>query len=191
MPAPQLTLAEQDHFLAEAVTRDEPRLRSFIRSRVLSTSDTEDILQDVFYELLQAYRLMQPVGAGVGLAFPGRAQPALRTSFAARSRHPSTNPSPATRTMLRRSKTCFRLPMPAPRPLFARNQLLDALDDTLDELPATQRDTFIAHEFLGQSFQQISAETGTPINTLLSHKRKAVLALRRRLEQLNQTYSAQ
>ena len=185
MPTPEITLDQQNRLIAEAVERDQPRLRSFIRTRVLSTSDAEDILQDVFYELIQAYRLLKP--AEQVTAWLYRVARNRITDLFRRNKTLSLN-EPLT---VEDEDTTFEdlLPSPdaGPDALYARNLLFEALDEALDELPANQREVFLAHELEGRSFKQLSEESGTPINTLLSRKRYAVLHLRQRLQQLNET----
>jgi len=167
------TMSEQDQFLAEAMEREEPRLRSFIRKRVLDTSDAEDVLQDVFYELIAAYRMMQPVEQVTAWMFR-----------VARNR--------ITDLFRRRKTVSLNDLLPAadagPDAVFARGVLLEALDDALDELPAGQREAFLAHEVLGRSFKEMSAETGVSVNTLLARKRYAVLHLRRRLKEMQEDF---
>jgi RNA polymerase sigma factor (sigma-70 family) len=83
-----------------------------------------------------------------------------------------------------------RLPSPdaGPDAIYARNLLFDAIDEALEELPANQREIFIAHEIEGRSFKELAAETGVTVNTLLSRKRYAVLHLRERLKQMRTDY---
>jgi RNA polymerase sigma factor (sigma-70 family) len=76
-----------------------------------------------------------------------------------------------------------------PEAAYARNLLLDALDEALEELPKAQREVFIAHELMGQSFKEISAETGLSVNTLLSRKHYAVTHLRRSLQSIYENYA--
>ena len=186
MPTPEWTIAEQDQFIADTLSRNEPRLRSFIRNRVLNTGDAEDILQDVFYELIQTYRLMQPVEQVTAWLYRvarNRITDLFRKQKSVSLNSPADEDSPTLEDLL-------PSPDAGPDALYARTLLFDALDEALDELPEEQRETFIAHELLGRSFKEISAETGTPINTLLSRKRYAVLHLRERLTELQQTIAA-
>jgi RNA polymerase sigma factor (sigma-70 family) len=78
-----------------------------------------------------------------------------------------------------------------PDAVYARNLLFETLDEALEELPEEQREVFLAHEFLGRSFKEISEETGTTVNTLLSRKRYAVLHLRRRLREIDETFGSE
>ncbi len=190
MPAPNaicpdLTIEQQNRFIAEAVERDEPRLRSFIRNRVLDTGDAEDVLQDVFYELIQAYRLMKPaeqVTAWLYRVARNRITDLFRRKKAVSLKESVTEDEGA-------SSFEDLLPSPdaGPDAIYARNLLFDALDEALEELPVEQREVFIAHEFLGRSFRELAEETGVSVNTLLSRKRYAVLYLRERLQEMNQS----
>jgi len=189
MASPNLTVDEldriavQDRLIAAAVERDESRLRSFIRSRVLDTGDAEDVLQDVFYELIQAYRLMKPAEQVTAWLFRVARN---RITDLFRRRKSSSLSEP---TSLDEDAPTIEdlLPSPdaGPDAIFARNLLLEALDDALDELPDEQREVFLAHEFEGRSFRDLSEESGISINTLLSRKRYAVLHLRQRLQEFS------
>ena len=168
---------EQDQRISDAIAREQPRLRNFIRRRVADPRDAEDILQDVFYELVAAYRLMQPVEQ-VGAWLFRVARNRIIDLFRKRQREAS---APDSGEMLRWEDL---LPSPdaGPDALFARGVLMDELDAALDELPEEQREVFIAHEIEGRSFKELAAETGLSVNTLLSRKHYAVLHLRRRLQ---------
>jgi RNA polymerase sigma factor (sigma-70 family) len=180
------TITEQDQLLSEALERDRPRLRSFIRKHVADTSEAEDILQDVFYELLEAYRLMKPIEHVTGWLFRV-AKNRIVDLFRRKKTSSLNNPVSAEEG----SDTLEDL-LPSenagPEAAYARNLLLDALDEALDELPAAQREVFVAHELMGRSFKDISAETGLSVNTLLSRKRYAVLHLRQRLQSIYENY---
>jgi RNA polymerase sigma factor (sigma-70 family) len=172
---------EQDQRISETVAREQPRLRNFIRRRVADPGDAEDILQDVFYELVAAYRLMQPVeqvGAWLFRVARNRIIDLFRKKkLEARKSDAMTND--AEPLLL---EDLLPSPDAGPEALFARRVLMDELDAALDELPDEQRDVFIAHEIEGRSFKELSAETGVSVNTLLSRKHYAVLHLRRRLQ---------
>ena len=175
------TVSEQDQLLSRAIERDEPRLRSFIRRHVTDNGEAEDILQDVFYELLQAYRMMKPVEHVTGWLFRV-ARNRIVDLF--RSNRPGSLSSPIAGEEEESLLLEDLLPSPTDGPdaAYARTVLLDAIEDALDELPEEQRSVFLAHELNGTSFKQLSEETGVSINTLLSRKRYAVLHLRRRLQ---------
>jgi RNA polymerase sigma factor (sigma-70 family) len=190
MPAQDWTVAEQDQFIAEAMEHDAPRLRSFISKRVFDTGDAEDILQDVFYELIQTYRLMKPVEKVTAWLYRVARN---RITDLFRRQRPESLHEPAYNNGADEAGTPVLLDLlpsedDGPDAIYARNLLLESLDDALEELPEEQREVFIAHELLGRSFKEMSDETGTSINTLLSRKRYAVLHLRRRLEEINQHF---
>jgi RNA polymerase sigma factor (sigma-70 family) len=181
--------AEQDQRISEAVERERGRLRNFIRKRVRDEADAEDILQDVFYELVETYRLMKPVEqVGAWLfhvarnriidLFRKRKPRSLEDEFAGSSAEGET----LTLDDL--------LPSPGAGPdaAYARSVLLDELDAAIDELPDEQREVFIAHELEGREFKDIAAETGVSINTLLSRKHYAVLHLRERLREIHDDF---
>jgi RNA polymerase sigma factor (sigma-70 family) len=180
------TVAGQDQLIAEAIERDVPRLRSFIRRRVLDSSDAEDVLQDVFYELISAYRLMKPleqVTAWLYRVARNRITDLFRRRKAVSLSDPAAEDEDAASL-----EDLLPSPDAGPDAVYARNLLLDALDGALDELPEEQREVFIAHELLGRSFKEMSEETGTSVNTLLSRKRYAVLRLRERLQELKEDF---
>ncbi len=177
-------LSEQDRLFSEAMERDRPRLRSFIRRYVGDTGEAEDILQDVFYELLEAYRMMKPVEHVSGWLFRV-ARNRIVDMF--RRRRPGSLNDPVTAEGDGQSLTLEDLLPSAedgPDAAYARSILLDALEDAIEELPQEQREIFIAHEVMGTSFKDYAAETGISINTLLSRKRYAVQHLRRSLQSL-------
>ena len=183
MPTPEWTLSEQDQFIAEALERDESRLRSFIRKRVLDTGDAEDVLQDVFYELIQAYRMMKP--AEQMTAWLYRVARNRITDLFRRQKAVSLNDSVGDEDDGQVFEDLLPSPDAGPDAIYARTVLLEELEEAIDELPANQREAFVAHEILGRSFKELSDETGTSVNTLLSRKRYAVLALRERLQEIH------
>jgi RNA polymerase sigma factor (sigma-70 family) len=180
------TIIEQDQLISEALERDQSRLRSFIRKNVADTSEAEDILQDVFYELLEAYRLMKPiehVSAWLFRVARNRMVDLFRRKKPSSLNNPiSTEEDSATLEDLLPSAD------DGPEAAYARSLLLDALDDALEELPEAQREIFIAHEVMGQSFKDMSAETGLSVNTLLSRKHYAVLHLRQSLQTIYENF---
>jgi RNA polymerase sigma factor (sigma-70 family) len=180
------TIIEQDHLISEALERDQPRLRNFIRKHVTDTSEAEDILQDVFYELLEAYRLMKPIEHVTAWLFRV-ARNRMVDLF--RRKKPSSLNNPAS---LEEDGATLEDLLPSaddgPEAAYARSLLLDALDDALEEVPEAQREVFIAHELMGQSFKDISAETGLSVNTLLSRKHYAVLHLRQSLQTIYENF---
>lgn len=177
-------LSEQDRLFSEAMERDQPRLRSFIRRYVGDTGEAEDILQDVFYELLEAYRMMKPVQHVSGWLFRV-ARNRIVDLF--RRRRPGSLNDPVAGTGDDQSPTLEDLLPSAddgPDAAYARRILLDALEDAIEELPEEQRDIFLANEVMGTSFKDYAAKTGISINTLLSRKRYAIQHLRRSLQLL-------
>ena len=185
MTSQDMTLDEQDRLIAEAVEREEPRLRSFIRKRVLDLGDAEDVLQDVFYELTATYRLMKPVEQVTEWMF--RVARNRITDLFRRTKAVSLN-EPAEGDDARTLEDMLPSADAGPDALFARNLMLEALEAALDELPENQREVFVAHELLGKSFKELAEETGVSVNTLLSRKRYAVLHLRERLEDMQEEF---
>jgi RNA polymerase sigma factor (sigma-70 family) len=185
MPSPEWTVTEQDQFIAAALERDESRLRSFIRKRVLDTGDAEDVLQDVFYELIEAYRLMKP--AEQMTAWLYRVARNRITDLFRRQKAVSLSDSVGDEEDAQVLEDLLPSPDAGPDAIYARTVLLEELEEAIDELPANQREVFVAHEILGRSFKELSEETGTSVNTLLSRKRYAVLALRERLQEIHES----
>ena len=146
-------------------------------------------MQDVFYELVEANRLLMPIDHVTGWLVPGGAQPHHRPFPQEEAGEASAIPTVGRREYVGDDELlAFEdlLPSPdaGPEALYARNLLLDELESALDELPEEQREVFIAHELKGRSFKEIAAETGVSVNTLLSRKRYAVLHLRERLQNI-------
>jgi RNA polymerase sigma factor (sigma-70 family) len=174
--------AEQNRRVSEVIQRERRRLFLFIRKRVDDEGDAEDILQDVFYELIEAYRLMKPIEQ-VGSWLYRVARNRIIDLF--RKRRPETlGEIPLDRDADETLLLEDLLPSPnaGPDGMYARSVLLEELDAALQELPEEQREVFVAHEMDGHSFKQLADETGLSINTLLSRKRYATLHLRRRLQ---------
>jgi RNA polymerase sigma factor (sigma-70 family) len=174
--------AEQDQSIAETVAREQDRLRSFIRRRVRDPGEAEDILQDVFYELVEAYRLMKPIRQVSGWLFRV-ARNRIIDSF--RKKKPELLGDHSTLTDegdLLSLEDLLPSSDAGPEAAYARTVLLEELADALAELPEEQRDVFVAHEFEGRSFKDLAAETGVNMTTLLSRKRYATLHLRERLQ---------
>jgi RNA polymerase sigma factor (sigma-70 family) len=175
--------AERDHRLAEAIEREYPRLRNFIWKQVADVGDAEDILQDIFCELVEAYRLMRPVEQ-VGAWLFRVAQNRIIDLFRKRQRDAARTAPVAVEEHGELGSVEELLPSPeaGPEAAYARGVLVDELAAALDELPAEQRAVFIAHELEGRSFKELAAETGLSVNTLLARKHYAVLYLRQRLQ---------
>ena len=173
---------EQDRRIAEVVEREPSRLRSFIRRRVGDPRDAEDVLQDVFYALVEANRLLMPIDHVTGWLF--RVARNRVTDLFRKKRPDRFSDAAVADEDGERLPLADLLPSPeaGPEALYARNVLLDELELAIDELPEEQREVFVAHELEGHSFKQMAAETGLSVNTLLSRKRYAVLHLRERLQ---------
>jgi RNA polymerase sigma factor (sigma-70 family) len=181
-----LSIADQDRLVAEAMQRDAPRLRSFVRKRVLDLEDAEDVLQDVFYELVEAYRLMKP--AEQVTAWLYRVARNRITDLFRRRRAASLSELVGEEEESATLEDLLPSPDAGPEAIFARNVLLEAMDDALGELPEEQREAFVGHELLGRSFKEMSEQTGVSVNTLLSRKRYAVLHLRERLREMDEQF---
>ena len=180
--------AEQNRSISEVIQRERRRLLLFIRKRVEDQGDAEDILQDVFYELIETYRLMKPVEqAGAWLYRVAR----NRIIDRFRKRRPEALGevlAGAGEEEALRIEELLPSPEAGPEAAYARSVLLEELEAALEELPEEQRAVFIAHDIDGRSFKQLASETGLSVNTLLSRKRYAVLHLRRRLQAIYQEF---
>jgi len=178
-------MAEQDRQISNVIAEEGARLRNFIRRRVPNESDVEDLVQEVFYELVEANRLLQPIDYVTGWLFRVARN---RITDLFRKKKPE-NFSDAAVIGDDGEQLRFEdlLPSPdaGPEALYARKTLLAELEMALAELPVEQREVFVSHEIEGRSFKEMSAESGVSINTLLSRKRYAVLALRRRLQRIH------
>jgi RNA polymerase sigma factor (sigma-70 family) len=174
---------DQNRRISETIAREQARLRQFIRRRVADDSDAEDIFQEVFYELVDAYRLMKPVEQ-VGAWLFRVARNRIIDLF--RSKRPAVLGNDFVLASedgeAHRWEDLLPSPDEGPEAAYARGVLLEELDAALEELPEEQRDVFVAHEIDGRSFKELSEATGIGVNTLLSRKRYAVLQLRRRLQ---------
>jgi len=177
-------MTEQDRQISEIVVKERSRLRNFIRRRVPDPSDAEDIVQEVFYELVEANRLLMPIEHVTGWLFRVARN---RITDLFRKKKPENFSDSAVESEegdLLQIEDLLPSPDAGPEALYIRNALLDELDLALDELPDEQREVFVAHELEGRSFKELSAESGTSVNTLLSRKRYAVLYLRERLQNI-------
>jgi RNA polymerase sigma factor (sigma-70 family) len=175
---------EQDQRISEVVKREQSRLRNFIRRRVPDPLDAEDILQEVFYELVEANRLLMPIEHVTGWLFRVARN---RITDLFRKKKPQNFSDAAVANddeELLRLEDLLPSPDAGPDALYARSVLLDELEFALDELPDEQREVFVGHELEGRSFKEMAAETGVSVNTLLSRKRYAVLHLRERLQSI-------
>jgi RNA polymerase sigma factor (sigma-70 family) len=183
-------MLDQDQRISEAVSREQSRLRSFIRRRVADPRDAEDILQDVFYELVEAYRMMKPVEQVTGWLF--RVARNRITDLFRKSSREALRTEPAKFAEDGEELLLEEL-LPSsdagPDAAYTRGVLLEELDEALDELPTEQREVFVGHELMGRSFKELSAETGVAVNTLLARKHYAVLHLRERLQAIYEEFS--
>jgi RNA polymerase sigma factor (sigma-70 family) len=188
-PVSVTSMIEQDRQISEIVAEERSRLRNFIRRRVPDPSDAEDIVQEVFYELVEANRLLMPIEHVTGWLF--RIARNRITDFFRKKK-----PEPFSDTAvegedgeLLRIEDLLPSPDAGPEALYFRNILLDELELALDELPDEQREVFVAHELEGRSFKELSAASGVGVNTLLSRKRYAVLHLRERLQSIHDEFA--
>jgi RNA polymerase sigma factor (sigma-70 family) len=183
-------IAGQNERLTEAIGREQGRLRNFIRRRVDDESEAEDILQDVFYELIEAYRLMKPIEQ-VGAWLFRVARNRIIDRFRKKKPEPFTaarDPETGNEDSSLSLEEFLPSPSAGPEAEYARSVLLEELDAALDDLPEEQREVFVAHEIEGRSFKEIAAETGVSVNTLLSRKHHAVLHLRRQLRSIYEEF---
>jgi len=174
---------EQDQRISDVVKQEQSRLRNFIRRRVPDPRDAEDILQEVFYELVEANRLLMPIEHVTGWLFRV-ARNRITDLFRKKKPEGLSDAVAATDEESLTLEDLLPSPDAGPDALYARSVLLDELEDALDELPEEQREVFVGHEIEGRSFKEMSAESGVSVNTLLSRKRYAVLHLRERLQSI-------
>jgi RNA polymerase sigma factor (sigma-70 family) len=175
---------EQDRRISEVVRREQSRLRNFIRRRVPDPRDVEDILQEVFYELVEANRLLMPIEHVTGWLFRV-ARNRITDLFRKKKPESFSDAGVADNDQdLLHLEDLLPSPDAGPDALYARRVLLDELEFALDELPEEQRAVFVGHELEGRTFKQMAAETGVSVNTLLSRKRYAVLHLRGQLRSI-------
>jgi len=183
-PSSIAAMTEPDRQISEIIAEQRSRLGNFIRRRVPDPRDAEDILQDVFYELVEANRLLMPIEHVTGWLFRVARN---RITDLFRKKKPVSFSDTAVAgedNELLRFEDLLPSPDAGPEALYARNALFDELEVAVDELPVEQRKVFVAHELEGRSFKELAAETGVSINTLLSRKRYAVLHLRERLQSI-------
>lgn len=177
-------MSEQDRQISAIIAAERARLRNFIRRRVPDPADVEDIVQEVFYELVEANRLLMPIDHVTGWLFRVARN---RITDLFRKKRPETFSDAAVENEdgeVLAVEDLLPSPDSGPEALYVRNVLLDELELALDELPDEQREVFVAHELEGRSFKELSAESGVNVNTLLSRKRYAVLHLRERLQSI-------
>jgi RNA polymerase sigma factor (sigma-70 family) len=177
-------MADQDKHIAEVIARERKRLGSFIRRRVPDPGDAEDILQDVFSELIESVRMLRPIEQ-VGAWLFQVARNRIIDRFRRRSAEPvQVAVDVEGEDAVAALAELLPSPQAGPDAQYARRLLVEELDAALEELPPEQREVFVAHELEGKSFRELAAQTGLNINTLLSRKRYAVRHLRDRLQQI-------
>jgi RNA polymerase sigma factor (sigma-70 family) len=179
-----------DRRISETVEREQGRLRNFIRKHVSDQSEVEDIVQDVFYEFVAAYRMMKPVEQLTAWLFRV-ARNRIIDRFRATRRDTLRNPPDALTEEGELVPLEDLLPSleAGPDAAYVRSVLLEEIDAALDELPEEQREVFVGHELLGYSFKELAEQTGVSVNTLLSRKHYAVLHLRRRLRAIHEEFT--
>jgi RNA polymerase sigma factor (sigma-70 family) len=184
------SMKEQDRHISEIVLEERSRLRNFIRRRVSDPSDVEDIVQEVFYELVEANRLLMPIEHVTGWLFRV-ARNRITDLFRKRRREGFVNEAASEDEEGEAPRLEDLLPSPGagPEALYVRGVLIEELGHALEELPREQREVFVAHELEGRSFKELSEESGVNVNTLLSRKRYAVLHLRERLRVIYEEFS--
>lgn len=184
---PTMTTQQNEQIVAD-VARERPRLRQFIRRNVMDEGEADDILQDVFSELIEAYRLMKPIEQ-VGAWLYRVARNRIIDRFRSRRREVSL---PEPEIVADGDEPALERLLPdadaGPEAAFAREAVLEEIMIALDELPRAQREVFVAHEIHGLSFKQMAAQSGININTLLARKHEAVNALRRKLRNIFDEY---
>jgi len=183
-----ISMIEQDRQISEVMAKERPRLRNFIRRRVPNEADVEELLQEVFYELVEAHRLLMPIDLVTGWLFRVARN---RITDLFRKKKPENFTDAAAENQdgdLLEIEELLPSPDAGPEALYFRGLLLDELELALSELPAEQREVFVAHELEGRSFKELSEESGVNVNTLLSRKRYAVLHLRRRLQSIHDEF---
>ena len=180
--------AEQDQWIARAIETDGSRLRNYIRKHVVDLEAAEDILQEVFVELVEAYRLLKPIEQVSGWLFRVAKNRIIDRFRGRRLESLSQDRYGEDDDVAVSLEDLLPSPDSGPEATYARSVLLDEVDEALREMPEEQRSVFIAHEWEGYSFKELAAETGVSVNTLLSRKRYAVLHLRRRLRSIYEEF---
>ncbi|MGA2157012.1 MAG: sigma-70 family RNA polymerase sigma factor [Bryobacteraceae bacterium] len=188
-PVSIASMAEQNREISEVIAEERARLRNFIRRRVPNEADVEDLLQEVFYELVEANRLLMPIEYVTGWLFRVARN---RITDLFRKKRPENFTDRAVKDEdgeLLRIEDLLPSPDAGPEALYVRSVLLEEIEFALGELPGEQREVFVAHELEGRSFKELSAESGVSVNTLLSRKRYAVLHLRGRLQSIHDEFT--
>ena len=185
---PALDVTGQDRRIAETLGREQNRLRNFIRKRMGDIDEVEDILQDVFCELVEATRLLKPIEHASAWLFRVARN---RMTDLLRKRRPEAS-TDARVVIAEEGELRLEDLLPSgdagPEAAYARSVLLEEIEAALADLPEEQRDVFVAHQLEGRSFKELAAETGLSVNTLLARKHYAVLRLRRRLQAIHDEF---
>ena len=177
---------DQDRQISDIVVEQRSRLRNFIRRRVPDSADVEDILQEVWFELVEANRLLMPIDHVSGWLF--RVARNRITDLFRKQKPASLNAPVSDEDDDLQLADLLPSPDKGPDAMYLRSVLLDELERALKELPREQREVFIAHEFEGRSFKELADATGVNLNTLLARKRYAVLHLRTRLQSIYEEF---
>jgi|SRR5215475_8643425 len=182
-------MSERDRRISEIIAEEGARLQNFVRRRVPNEADVEDLLQDVFYEVTLAQRLAEPVERWSAWMFRVARNRIIdlfrKKKMESLSREPVAVSEEGEPLLL---EEVLPSPDAGPEAAYVRSVLLEEIDEALDELPPEQREVFLAHEVEGYSFKEIAERTGVGVNTLLSRKHYAVLALRRLLEAVHEEF---
>ena len=181
---------DQDRQIAAVMAAESGRLRSFIRRRVPNEADVEELLQEVFFELVEAHRLLKPIDYVTAWLYRVARN---RITDLFRKKRPETFSDRAAADdegELHAFEDLLPSPDLGPEAAYLRRRLLDELESAIAALPEDQRAVFVAHEFEGRSFRDMAAESGVPINTLLARKRYAIEKLRKRLEPIHEEFNA-
>ncbi|MGA2415798.1 MAG: RNA polymerase sigma factor [Candidatus Sulfotelmatobacter sp.] len=188
-PAITTAMLEQDRQISEVIARERSRLRNFIRRRVPDPADVDDLVQEVFFELVQANRLLTPIDHVTGWLFRV-ARNRITDLFRKNKPQPFSDATLEDENgELLRIDDLLPSPGAGPEALYLRRTLLEEMKVALSELPAEQREVFIAHEIEGRSFKELANESGINMNTLLARKRYAVLHLRERLQSIHDEFT--
>jgi len=184
-------VADPDRQVSAIVARERGRLSRFVRRWVSNPGDVEDIVQDVFFELVEAARMPRPieeVGAWLFRVARNRIIDRFRRNRLAGAREGEAGGDHGAEDSDGESvEDLLPSPQAGPEALYARRLLLEEIEAALDELAPAQREVFVQHEIEGRSFRELADETGVSINTLLARKRYAVLHLRKRLREIDWT----
>ncbi len=161
----------------EIVQNYGKRLRAFIRKRVKQTEDADDILQEVFYQLSEADKMMKPIDQLSGWLFT-----VARNRITDLYRKKKTESIPeyaddSDEDLMEISDILFDNGN-TPETEYLKSVFWEELDKALGTLPEEQREAYEMTELQGLSFKELSEKTGVPVNTLISRKRYAVLHLR-------------